>query len=161
MNTAAELKKEIERLQKILFDPNSTEKEIADANVKLEKVMAEYEKTSEYQMEIAKAKAEKRAKHEPLNKAALAKMKEIYNPQNVKAHPELLQKIGESPELRFLFMEPETILKLHPADFKAFTLRNLTLVPFQSLSLSLFYFELLFFSVSAFFVLDSAVPVVP
>jgi len=121
------LKKEIETLQKILFDPNSTDKDIAEANIKLEKVMLDYEKTPEYQMEIQRQKAEKRAKHEPLNKEALKKMKQIYNPQNVKTNPELLQKIGENPELRFLFMEPDTILKLHTSDFKAFSLRGLAL----------------------------------
>lgn len=126
-NNSEELKKEIESLQAILFNPNSTEKEIADANIKLEKAMSDYEKTPEYQMEVAKQKAEKRAKHEPLNKAALAKMKQIYNPQSVKQNPELLQKIGENPELRFLFMEPETIMKLHQSDFKAFSLRGLGL----------------------------------
>lgn len=126
-NNAEELKKEIESLQAILFNPNSTEKEIADANIKLEKAMSDYEKTPEYQMEVAKQKAEKRAKHEPLNKAALAKMKQIYNPQSVKQNPELLQKIGENPELRFLFMEPDTIMKLHQSDFKAFSLRGLGL----------------------------------
>jgi len=62
-----------------------------------------------------------------LNKEALKKMKQIYNPQNVKTNPELLQKIGENPELRFLFMEPDTILKLHTSDFKAFSLRGLAL----------------------------------
>jgi len=125
--SAEDLKKEIETLQKILFDPNSTDKDIAEANIKLEKVMLDYEKTPEYQMEIQRQKAEKRAKHEPLNKEALKKMKQIYNPQNVKTNPELLQKIGENPELRFLFMEPDTILKLHTSDFKAFSLRGLAL----------------------------------
>jgi len=122
-----DLKKEIEVLQRVLFDPNSSEKDIAEANIKLEKAMQEYEKTPEYQMEIQKQKAEKRAKHEPLNKEALKRMKQIYNPQSVKTNPELLQKIGENPELRFLFMEPDTILKLHTSDFKAFSLRGLTL----------------------------------
>jgi len=125
--SAEDLKKEIEILQKVLFDPNSSDKDIAEANIKLEKVMQEFEKTPEYQMEIQKQKAEKRAKHEPLNKEALRKMKQIYNPQSVKTNPELLQKIGENPELRFLFMEPDTILKLHTSDFKAFSLRGLTL----------------------------------
>lgn len=93
--TADQLKKEIEELQKIIFDPKSSEKEVSDANIKyvesegfsssscnltlfafrLEKVMQEFENTPEFRAEVMKQKEERRKRNEPLNKAALEKMK--------------------------------------------------------------------------------------
>lgn len=64
-----ELMKEIAETQRIIFDENSKENEIADANIRLEKLMADYEKTPEYLQQ----KEEKRLANDKLNKAALEK----------------------------------------------------------------------------------------
>ena len=64
-----ELMKEIGETQRIIFDENSKENEIADANIRLEKLMADYEKTPEYMAQ----KEEKRQANDKLNKAALEK----------------------------------------------------------------------------------------
>lgn len=130
----ADIKKDMEELQKIIFNPNSTEKEIADANIKLEKVMVEYEQSPEGTLffflnlacvnffvaraEAARLKDERKKKHDPLNKEALAKLKLQYNAENVKKTPALLTRVQENPELRLLFLDQDQILRLHQNDFK-------------------------------------------
>lgn len=128
--SVAELKAEIEELQKVIFSDTATEKEKADANIKLEKAMAAFEQTPEAREETRKRKEERRFRNEPLNRAALVRMKEVqclycdlhsylkaryqlYRPDTIREQPELLKRVGENPELRLLFMEAETILRLH------------------------------------------------
>lgn len=72
-----ELKKEIEELQKVIFSDTATEKEKADANIKLEKAIAAYEQLPEAKEEARRKKEERRLRNEPLNRAALARIKEV------------------------------------------------------------------------------------
>jgi hypothetical protein len=114
-----ELVKEIAEAQRIIFDENSKENEIADANIRLEKLMADYEKTPEYMAQ----KEEKRQANEKLNKAALEKVKGELKALSADA---LKRRLTDSPELKLIFMETNAILKLHQNDFKQYALRGLS-----------------------------------
>ncbi len=59
---------------------HSTEKEIAHANGELEKLLNEWENCAEGRAESQRIKAERRAKHEAANKAALEHLLTIYTP---------------------------------------------------------------------------------
>jgi hypothetical protein len=80
--------------------------------------MQEFENTPEFRAEVMKQKEERRKRNEPLNKAALEKMKGVYSTENVKKDPKLLQRLTENPELRLIFLDSEAILKMHQNDFK-------------------------------------------
>lgn len=124
--TAEEIMKEIQEAQRIIFDENSTEKQVAEANINLEKLMVEYEKTPECRA----AKEEKRQANDKLNKAALevvrAKFKAL-SPDQMK------ERLTNNPEMKLLLMEPPAILKLHQNDFKMFAIRGLTLEELRGL----------------------------
>jgi hypothetical protein len=126
MKSGKELKEEIEELQKILMDGNKSEKEIEEANIKLEKALDAYEKTPECLMEIQKRKEEWVKKNEPLNKAAFQKMSQVYNLSSLKNDPKTLDRVKKYPELRLLMMNQDTILKKHESDFKTFVLNGLS-----------------------------------
>jgi hypothetical protein len=125
--SAAELRTEIGELQAILFSETSSEREKEDANIKLEKVIQQYEQTAEAKEEVRKRKEDRRLRNDSLNRAALVRVKEVYNPERIRGEPELLKRVGENPELRLLFMESETILRLHQNDYKTYTMKNITL----------------------------------
>lgn len=124
--TAEEIMKEIQEAQRIIFDENSTEKQVAEANINLEKLMVEYEKTPECRA----AKEEKRQANDKLNKAALevvrAKFKSL-SPDQMK------ERLTNNPEMKLLLMEPPAILKLHQNDFKMFAIRGLSLEELRGL----------------------------
>lgn len=80
---------------------------------------------------------EQRTRNDPLNKEALDRVKSVLNPTSVRANPELLKRVGENAELKLLFMEPETILRLHPTDFKTYTLKNVTLEEMRAIRAAL------------------------
>jgi len=117
--TYEELMKEIGEVQRIIFDENSKENEIADANIRLEKLMADYEKTPEYLAQ----KEEKRMANDKLNKAALERVKVDFKGLAADA---LKRRLQDSPELKLIFMEPAAILKLHQNDYKQFALRGIS-----------------------------------
>lgn len=117
--SAEELMKEIQEAQRIIFDDKSTEKQIAEANINLEKLMQQYEQTPECRA----AKEEKRAANEKLNKAATERVRtalKAMSPDQIK------QRLTDNPELKLILMEPQAILKLHQNDFKMFAIRGLT-----------------------------------
>lgn len=119
VRNAEEIMKEIQETQMVIFDDKSTEKQIADANIQLEKLMQEYEQTPE----CRNAKEEKRQANEKLNKAALEKVKVAFkslSPDQMK------ERLTHNPELRIILMEPQAILKWHQNDFKMFAIRGLT-----------------------------------
>ena len=64
-------------------------------------------------------------------------MRQVLNPTTVRANPELLKRVGENAELKLLLMEPETILRLHPTDFKTYTLKNTTLEEMRAIRAAL------------------------
>jgi len=123
--TYAEIKQELETLQKIIFDPTSAEKDKEKANIMLEKTMQDLEKTSEFQQEIRRVQIEERKKNEPLNKeaydAVLAKLS-AEKDQNPAA---LRKRLTKHPELTLIFLSKEQILKKHESDFKNYVL-NIT-----------------------------------
>lgn len=128
--TAEELMKEIQEAQRIIFDDKSTEKQVAEANINLEKLMEQYEKTPECRA----AKEEKRAANEKLNKAAVERVRaalKALSPEQIK------QRLTDNPELKLILMEPQAILKLHQNDFKMFAIRGLTLEELRALRGSL------------------------
>jgi hypothetical protein len=118
--TTEELKKQIEEMQRVIFDPNSSEKQIADANIQLEKLMLEYEKSPEYRQQ----KEEKRLANEKLNKAALERVKAALRSMTPE---QLKQRLTDNPELKLVLMEPNAILKMHQNDFKNFAMRGLSI----------------------------------
>lgn len=123
--SGAELKKEIEECQRILMEGKATDQEIEAANIRLEKALDAYEKTSEFQQEQAAKRREKEEREAPKNKAALQKMKGIYTLNALKTNPELLDKVRKYPELRLIMMDGESIMKKHENDFKMFVLSGL------------------------------------
>lgn len=117
--SADELMKEIQEAQRVIFDDKSTEKQIAEANINLEKLMQQYEATPECRA----AKEEKRAANEKLNKAATERVRtalKSLSPDQIK------QRLTDNPELKLILMDPQAILKLHQNDFKMFAIRGLT-----------------------------------
>jgi len=124
--SAEELMKEIQEAQRIIFDDKSTEKQIAEANINLEKLMQQYEQTPECRA----AKEEKRAANEKLNKAALERVR-----ANLKAlsPDQIKQRLTDNPEMKLMLMEPQAILKLHQNDFKMFAIRGLTVDELRAL----------------------------
>jgi len=123
---AETLKAEIAELQGIIFNEKSSEKEIAEANVKLEKAIQEYEQTSEYK----DAKEKKQREQDALNKDALEKVRSDMQ----KLSPEAFkQRLLENNALKLLAMNPDLILKLHQNDFKNFMLSNLSVLELRAL----------------------------
>lgn len=117
--TAEEIMNQIKEAQAIIFNDNSTEKQIAEANINLEKLMQQYEQTPECRA----AKEEKRQANEKLNKAALERVRAALKSLN---EQDRKQRFTDNPELKLMFLEPQAILKLHQNDFKMFAIRGLT-----------------------------------
>eukprot|EP01121_Diplochlamys_sp_Union-15-3_P009359 TRINITY_DN2557_c0_g1_i7.p1 TRINITY_DN2557_c0_g1~~TRINITY_DN2557_c0_g1_i7.p1 ORF type:complete len:318 (-),score=80.85 TRINITY_DN2557_c0_g1_i7:67-1020(-) len=116
------LKKEIERLQKIIFDEKSTEKDQAAANIELEKVMKEIEKCSEFLEEQRKQKEEWFKKNEPLNKEAFEQVSARLK-QEARSNPQAFRdKLTRCGELALILLTKEAILKKHESDFKMYVL---------------------------------------
>lgn len=124
--SAEELMKEIQAAQAIIFDDKSTEKQVAEANISLEKLMQAYEQTPECRAQ----KEEKRQAQDKLNKAALEKFR-----ASLKAltQDQLKQRLIDNPELKLIFMETQAILRVHQNDFKMFAIRGLSLEELRGL----------------------------
>ncbi len=67
--TYQELLDQIRQKQAIVFDENSLPSDVTDANIQLEKLMAEYEKCPE----VVAEREEKRRRNEEMNREALEK----------------------------------------------------------------------------------------
>eukprot|EP01121_Diplochlamys_sp_Union-15-3_P009286 TRINITY_DN2527_c0_g2_i1.p1 TRINITY_DN2527_c0_g2~~TRINITY_DN2527_c0_g2_i1.p1 ORF type:complete len:625 (+),score=140.03 TRINITY_DN2527_c0_g2_i1:121-1995(+) len=116
------LKKEVERLQAIIFDDKTPEKEQAAANIELEKAMKELERCPEFMEEQRKLKEEWTKKNEPLNKAAYEKVSSRLK-EEARADPQAFRdKLSKSGELALILLTKEAILKKHESDFKVYVL---------------------------------------
>jgi len=135
--TYADLKKEMEELQKIIFDDKTSDKDREDANIKFEKIFIELQQTSEYKQELEKMNDDKRKLNEPLNKEALEKMMKKYSAENLRKDEELQEKLRTSPELQLIGMDPKLILSKHQNDFAQYFLRGLELDELRGILASL------------------------
>lgn len=118
--TAADIKREIEECTKVLFDPEAKEADITAANVNLERLYAEYEKSPEARAEAARKKEERRVRHEEENRAALQRLRARWTPARLESDQALRTRMRTLPMLRLVTMEPDAILKIHRADFTRF-----------------------------------------
>ena len=119
--TIDDIKREIEECTKILFDPEAKEADIQQANVNLERLYAEFEKSPEARAEAARKKEERRLRHEEANKAALHSLKARWTPSRVDSDDALRNRLRTLPILRLIMVEPDAILKIHRADFTRFS----------------------------------------
>jgi len=116
------LKKEIERLQKVLFDGNSNEKDLDAANIEMEKVMKELEKCPEFLDEQRRLKEEWLARNEPLNKAAYERVSARLKQEARSDASAFRDKLTKCGELALILLSKDAILKKHESDFKMYVL---------------------------------------
>ncbi|GAM26464.1 hypothetical protein SAMD00019534_096390 [Acytostelium subglobosum LB1] len=133
----AEIKAELEQLQKVIMDERQPERQRDDANIKFEKVFQELTQTEEYKRELAQIQEEKRRINEPLNQKALTNLLSTYNPNNIERNPELKDRIKESPELALIGMDPKAIMSKHQNDFQQYFIIKCTLEELRAIRASL------------------------
>jgi len=127
-----DIKKDIERLQQLIFAEGTSPNELTSANIQLEKVMHEYEATPEFQAEKRKSQREWRKLNEPLNKKAFEIVNAHLSKQMSENRREFDECLKKKPELRLISLSKEDILKKHGNDFASFSL-NLTEVELRAL----------------------------
>ncbi len=127
VRSANDIRAEMQEVQTVLMDSTTTPQVVEDANIRLEKLIQELERTPEFKEEQRKLKEEKRKKNEPLNKDALERMKLVYTATAMRSDAKIRQKVQDSPELRLITMNPGQIIARHANDFKAMSLRGITL----------------------------------
>jgi hypothetical protein len=111
-------------IQKKLFDDSTDEKESELLNIEYEKLVTELESTDEYKKEQAAALAQWHHDHHVPNQQArealLAELDSFPLPKRIAA-------IKRKPELKFLELSHDQILKKHVNEYKSFSGQNLTL----------------------------------
>jgi len=121
----------MEDLQKILFDPNTEEKELERANIEFEKLIQDLEKTTEFQEEKIKEREDWKNTNEPINRDALKQVRETLTNLNKSSFEKFIKKMTKKPVLKLVLMEKEDIMKKHQNDFK-FILSNLSLLELRA-----------------------------
>lgn len=136
-----ELKALIQEKQKIIFSDTASKSEVEEANIQLEKLMAEYEKYPE----VIAEKEARRALQEKMNSMALEKCMSSYghhgtvtdisltHTYTVKPYLDGLtpdqreQLVKEKKVLKLLFMPQEAISKMHQNDFASLVFHKLAI----------------------------------
>lgn len=115
-----ELKTQLQELQLIICDEDNkySEQEKDAANINYERVFKLFQKTSEYQAEVARIAEEKKRINEPLNRAAWENLIHMYSRENIKNDPVVREKIKQNPELALICMDPKNIGQKHQGDFQ-------------------------------------------
>lgn len=96
-------------LQTRLFDPNIEERDSDDLNIQLEKLLSEYERTAEFQMEQKAQREAWLAENGPLNKAAHHRLT---------ADRPNAERVNKFPALRLLLRTRDALLKSMESDFR-------------------------------------------
>jgi len=114
-----ELKEDLAELQKILFSPESSQQDIERANIEIEKVMQDIERSPDFQAEQAKQRNAWLAEQKPKNTAAFARVCASMQSMDVKEFTDLMRK---TPELQLILSTKEEILRKHQSDFRNYVL---------------------------------------
>jgi len=117
-----ELKKELEELQKVIFDDSTSEKDKAAANIKLEKVMRDIERTSEFQEEQRKQKEAWKKENEPKNKSAYERVFSQLKREYQSGSAAFREKMEKKSELALVLISPDDIKQKHESDFRNYVL---------------------------------------
>eukprot|EP01120_Amphizonella_sp_Union-15-10_P013805 TRINITY_DN6501_c0_g1_i1.p1 TRINITY_DN6501_c0_g1~~TRINITY_DN6501_c0_g1_i1.p1 ORF type:complete len:321 (-),score=81.51 TRINITY_DN6501_c0_g1_i1:107-1069(-) len=128
----SDIKRDLESLQKIIFDPQTPEKAREKANILLEKSIQDLEKTPEFQIELKRSQEEERRKNEPLNAAAYESLKSKLVLEQTERPLEFRKRLNKHPEFSLLFLSRDQILRKHAGDFRNFAL-NLTELEMRAL----------------------------
>lgn len=133
--SAADIKAEMEELQKIIMDENAPSKERESANLKIDRLFAELASTDEYKAEVKRAAEEKIRINEPLNREALQSTLQKY--AQLGHSDELLARKRQYPALALIGMDHHQILGKHQNDFNHFLLGDLTLEEVRAIRASM------------------------
>jgi len=123
--TAADIKADMEMLQKVIFDDKAKVKDREAANLKIDRLFAELVGTDEYKVEVKRAQEEKIRINEPLNKEALKVM--LHKFSNIATDDALLARKRQFPALSLITMDHHQIIGKHQNDFNQYLLGDLTL----------------------------------
>jgi len=132
-----QIKEDMERLQLILFNDDTSEKDREKTNIEFEKLMQELERTTEFQEQKIKEREEWKRINEPINEEARVKMRKILETQFRQNSDKFIKKISKKPILKLILMDKEEIGKKHQNDFKQYVLSNLSLEELRAVFASL------------------------